>query len=113
MGASNKGGTKVLRFLLIFTYKKKDSGSREILINSFSSSSLEILLFILSSAEYLLHRLKPEDILAICGIIIVFALLDFTSTMSFLRIAAIVGIVAFASKAAAHGTVNGIVADGV
>jgi hypothetical protein len=33
--------------------------------------------------------------------------------MSFPRIAAIVGIVAFASKAAAHGTVTGIVADGV
>jgi hypothetical protein len=52
--------------------------------------------------------------LPIWEIILAFVLPDFTSTMSFPRIAAIAGVVALtASKVAAHGTVTGIVADGV
>jgi hypothetical protein len=51
--------------------------------------------------------------LPIWEIILAFALPDFISTMSFPRIATIAGVVAFASKVAAHGTVTGIVADGV
>jgi hypothetical protein len=52
--------------------------------------------------------------LPIWEIILVFALPNFTYIMSFTRIAATVGVViAFASKVAAHGTVTGIVADGV
>jgi hypothetical protein len=59
--------------------------------------------------------LKPEDIPASLGNYSCFALPDFTSIMSFTRIAAIAGAVAFltASKVTAHGTVTGIVADGV
>jgi hypothetical protein len=33
--------------------------------------------------------------------------------MSFSRTAAIAGVIAFASKAVAHGTLTGIVADGI
>jgi hypothetical protein len=53
--------------------------------------------------------------LLIWEIILAFALPNFTSIMSFTRIAAIAGVVAFltASKVTAHGTVTGIVADGV
>jgi len=47
--------------------------------------------------------LKPEDILAYLG----------NYSCFFPRIATIAGVVAFASKVAAHGTVTGIVADGV
>jgi hypothetical protein len=55
--------------------------------------------------------LKPEDILAYLGNYPCFCTSQFHHfIMSFMRIAAIAGVVAFAS---AHGTVTGIVADGV
>jgi hypothetical protein len=66
--------------------------------------------------EYPLHRLKPANILTTLEVVIITLAAGFRTlhfTMSFSKISALAGAVALVSQVSAHGTVTGIVADGI